>query len=102
MPWCRRRYGALKKGWKGNRDGNGFVIRRRGVILEELAPVGLLAHEHEKSASLSAVLDAGNDKWGKNTLILASEGFKQSFTAKAEMRSPRYTTRLADLPIVRA
>ena len=53
-------------------------------------------------ASLSAVLDAVNDKWGKNTLILASEGFKQSFTAKAEMRSPRYTTRLADLPIVRA
>jgi len=48
MPWCRRRYGALKKGWKGNRDGNGFVIRRRGVILEELAPVDLLAHEHEK------------------------------------------------------
>ena len=34
-----------------------------GVILKELAPVGLLAHEHEKSASLSAVLDAGNDKW---------------------------------------
>jgi len=62
----------------------------------------LLAHEHEKSASLSAVLDAVNDKWGKDTLILASEGFKQSFTAKAEMRSPRYTIRLADLPIVRA
>ena len=42
------------------------------VILEELAPVDLLAHEHEKSASLSAVLDAVNDKWGKKTLILAS------------------------------
>ena len=73
-----------------------------GVILKELAPVDLLAHEHEKSAKPVCRAGCCYDKWGKNTLILASEGFKQSFTAKAEMRSPRYTTRLADLPIVRA
>ncbi|PDT07487.1 hypothetical protein CO655_26885 [Rhizobium sp. M1] len=35
-------------------------------------------------------------------MILASEGFRQSFATKADMRSPRYTTRLADLPVVRA
>ncbi|WP_281410487.1 DUF4113 domain-containing protein [Rhizobium laguerreae] len=51
---------------------------------------------------MSAALDAVNDKWGKKTLILASEGFKQPFETKAQMRSPRYTTRLADLPVVRA
>ncbi|SDB74242.1 protein of unknown function [Agrobacterium fabrum] len=45
---------------------------------------------------------ADNDKWGKKTLILASEGFKQPFATKADMRSPRYTTRLSELPIVRA
>lgn len=38
----------------------------------------------------------------KKTLILASEGFKRASETKASMRSPRYTTRLADLPTVRA
>ncbi|MBZ5762526.1 DUF4113 domain-containing protein [Rhizobium sp. VS19-DR104.2] len=33
---------------------------------------------------------------------LASEGLKRSFETKAQMRSPRYTTRLTDLPVVRA
>jgi DNA polymerase V len=98
---------CAEKGWKGNRDGNGFAYTKAGVILddlipEELAPVDLFAHEHEKSTRVSAALDAVNDKWGKKTLILASEGFKQSFATKADMRSPRYTTRLADLPVVRS
>ncbi|WP_210199583.1 DUF4113 domain-containing protein [Brucella pseudogrignonensis] len=32
--------------------------------------------------------------------MLGSEGFKRDFEAKATMRSPRYTTRLSELPIV--
>ena len=57
---------------------------------------------HNDSGESGNALDAVNDKWGKKTLILASEGFKQPFATKADMRSPRYMTRLADLPIVRA
>lgn len=98
---------CAEKAWKGDKDGNGFAYTKSGVILDdlvpqELAPVDLFAHEQEKSAKLSAALDAVNDKWGKKTLILASEGFKRPFETKASMRSPRYTTRLADLPIVHA
>ncbi|MBD9375697.1 DUF4113 domain-containing protein [Rhizobium sp. ARZ01] len=51
---------------------------------------------------MSAALDTINDRWGKKTLVLASEGFRQSFATKADIRSPRYTTRLSDLPVVRA
>jgi DNA polymerase V len=95
------------KAWKGNKENNGFAYTKAGVMLddlvpEELAPVDLFAHEQAKSMKLSAALDAVNDKWGKKTLILASEGFRRSFETKASMRSPRYTTRLADLPVVRA
>ncbi|MCF1450512.1 DUF4113 domain-containing protein [Agrobacterium vitis] len=67
-----------------------------------MAPVDLFAHEQERLGKLSAALDAVNDRWGRKTLILASEGFKRPFNVKAEMRSPRYTTRLSDLPVVRA
>ncbi|UXT53229.1 Y-family DNA polymerase (plasmid) [Agrobacterium tumefaciens] len=95
------------RAWKGDREGNGFAYTKAGVMLDdlvqqEMAPVDLFAHEQAKSGKLSAALDAVNDRWGKKTLILASEGFKQSFATKADMRSPRYTTRLADLPVVRA
>jgi DNA polymerase V len=98
---------CTEKAWKGNKENNGFAYTKAGVMLddlvpEELAPVDLFAHEQAKSMKLSAALDAVNDKWGKKTLILASEGFKRSFETKASRRSPRYTTRLADLPVVRA
>lgn len=92
------------RAWKGDPEGNGFAYTKAGIILDdlipaELAPVDLFAHEQERSGKLSAALDAVNDRWGKKTLILASEGFKQPFATKADMRSPRYTTRLSDLPI---
>lgn len=95
------------RAWKGDPEGNGYAYTKAGVILDdlipqELAPVDLFAHEQAAANRLSAALDAVNDRWGKKTLILASEGFKQPFATKADMRSPRYTTRLSDLPVVRA
>jgi DNA polymerase V len=95
------------RAWKGDAAGNGFAYTKAGVILDdlipaELVPVDLFAHEQANAGKLSVALDAVNDRWGKKTLILASEGFRQSFATKADMRSPRYTTRFADLPIARA
>lgn len=95
------------KAWKGDPEGNGFAYTKAGVILDdlipaELAPVDLFAHETANAGKLSTAIDAVNDKFGKKTLILASEGFRRPFEAKAEMRPPRYTTRLADFPTVRA
>ncbi|MBD8663027.1 DUF4113 domain-containing protein [Rhizobium sp. CFBP 8752] len=48
---------------------------------------------------LSAAREAVNDRWGKEALILASEGFKHPFATKADMRSPRYTTRMRTCPL---
>jgi len=56
--------------------------------------------EWPRDARLMTALDAVNDRWGKKTLLLGSEGFKRDFEAKATMRSPRYTTRLNELPVL--
>ncbi len=98
---------SAAKGWKGDPSGNGFAYTKAGVILddliaEELAPNDLFGFEQEKSGKLSAALDAVNDRWGKKTVVLASEGFQRGFETKADMRSPRYTTRATDLPLARA
>jgi len=42
------------------------------------------------------------NKQGKGTLYFAGQGVQQSWQMKREMLSPRYTTRLAEVPIVRA
>ncbi|MGE7367927.1 Y-family DNA polymerase [Neorhizobium sp. NPDC001467] len=98
---------SVERGWPGDPGGNGFAYTKAGVILddliaEELAPADLFAHESATAAKLSMALDAVNDRWGKKTVVLASEGFRRSFETKADMRTPRYTTRISELPIVRA
>ena len=46
-------------------------------------------------------MDAVNARFGKRTLTLASEGLNRSWALRADHRSPRYTTRISDLPKVR-
>nr|WP_283094811.1 DUF4113 domain-containing protein [Loktanella sp. SALINAS62] len=48
-----------------------------------------------------AALDDVNGRFGKKTMVIASEGVSRSWQLRANHRSPRYTTRLADLPVVR-
>lgn len=97
---------CVEKAWKGDRGGNGYAYAKAGVILDDLlkegeAPQLLFDFERPRDARLMAALDAVNDKFGKKRMVLGSEGFRRSFEAKAEMRSPRYTTRLSEVPVVR-
>ncbi|KAB2655143.1 Y-family DNA polymerase [Brucella tritici] len=96
---------CVRKGWKGDPSGNGYAYTKAGVMLDDLiaaekAPAMLFEIERPRDAKLMSALDAVNDRWGKKTLLLGSEGFKRDFEAKATMRSPRYTTRLSELPIL--
>ena len=54
-----------------------------------------------RSAELIAALDAVNDRFGKKTMVLASEGMDRPWALRADHRSPRYTTRISDLPVLR-
>ncbi|MBD8556927.1 Y-family DNA polymerase [Rhizobium sp. CFBP 8762] len=97
---------CIERGWKGDRGGNGHGYTKAGVILEDLiaeqdAPKQLFEIENPRSAQLMHALDQVNDRFGKKTMVLASEGFKRTWATKADFRSPRYTTRLSDLPVVR-
>jgi len=96
---------CARKGWKGDPYGNGYAYTKAGVMLDDLiaadkAPAMLFEIERPRDARLMSALDAVNDRWGRKTLLLGSEGFQRGFEAKATMRSPRYTTRLSELPIL--
>jgi DNA polymerase V len=53
-------------------------------------------------AALMAVMDRVNAKYGRDTLFPAAMGVARRWEARAARRSPRYTTRLDELPRVRA
>ncbi|KGK99870.1 Y-family DNA polymerase [Thalassobacter sp. 16PALIMAR09] len=88
---------------KGSDKTYGFT--KAGVMLDDLLPLEerprTLFDAPQKSPDLMAALDAVNSRFGKKTLVLASEGMSRSWQLRANHRSPRYTTRISDLPVVR-
>ncbi len=51
---------------------------------------------------LMELLDDINQRYGSHTIKLAAEGYSKTWKMRSEMRSPCYTTRWDDLPIIRA
>ena len=45
---------------------------------------------------------AHNAKYGRGTVFPAATGVEQPWRQRADYHSPRYTTRLAELPVARA
>ena len=65
---------------------------------------GLGRLDREKDAALMTALDACNKRFGRGTVVSGGAGFAQhrSWSTRFEMRSPRYTTRPAELQVVSA
>ena len=89
----------------------GFNYAKAGVMLLDLQSAGVvqgeldLEDEIQDKGQLMSALDNLNRKYGKGTVQLASSGLtgdKRAFSMKQERRTPAYTTRWADIPIVRA
>ena len=82
-----------------------YAFTKAGVMLDDLLPLEdrprTLFDAPERSSALMTALDAVNDRFGKKTMVLASEGMTRSWQLRADHRSPRYTTRISDLPVVR-
>lgn len=82
-----------------------YAFTKAGVMLDDLLPTDdqprTLFDKPRKSPTLMAALDAVNARFGKKTMVLASEGTTRSWQLRANHRSPRYTTRISDLPVVR-
>ena len=84
----------------------GYVYQKAGVLLNDLVPdEGRQADlffdaseaNHAQSAKLMAVLDAINQRYGRHTLKLGSEGFKAPWKMKQNFKSPGYTTHWNEL-----
>ncbi len=85
--------------------GSVYAFTKAGVMLDDLLPLEdrprTLFDLPRGSPALMTALDAVNTRFGKKTLVLASEGMSRSWQLRADHRSPRYTTRLSDLPVVK-
>lgn len=88
---------------KGGTQAYGFT--KAGIMLDDLLPLEdrprTLFDVPKGSPALMTALDAVNTRFGKKTLVLGSEGMSRSWQLRANHRSPRYTTRISDLPVVK-
>jgi DNA polymerase V len=88
----------------------GYEYQLAGVLLPDLMPNGLqqlsLFQDEMtcslKSERLMTALDAINRNHGKHTLRYASQALSSRWHMRQQLKSPAYTTRWEDLPIVTA
>ncbi len=87
----------------------GYQYQKAGVALLALSPVamrqqGLFSDDaaNRQSASVMAMMDAVNARFGRSTLALASAGLGAPRQGRSENRTPRYTTSWQELPSVLA
>jgi DNA polymerase V len=85
----------------------GFRYAKAGVMLGELVSANQVQSDffYKKnfevgSNKLMGVLDHINQKMGRGSIKLASEGFKQPWRMKQGNKSPNYTTEWTDIPNV--
>lgn len=85
-----------------------YRYKRIGILFQQLVPRDqiqenlFVAPVDGRLPLLMRVIDQLNEVQGSGTIRFASEGVDQKWQARAERRSPRYTTRWADIPVARA
>ena len=83
---------------------------KAGLVTKDLVPLDgaprplFGALDREKSGALMAAMDACNSRFGRGAVVPARAGLmeKRTWSTKFEMRSPRFTTRLSEVPTVGA
>lgn len=88
----------------------GYQYKKVGVCLENLIPKNPrqldLFHQPSdetlvKKENLMRAFEGINQKYGSQTIRLAAEGYAKPWAMRAELKSPAYTTRWSELPIVK-
>lgn len=78
----------------------GYRYMKCGVIVQEFTPEGALqgslfeTADMEKNKKIMAAMDKLNNSLGKETVRLATQGFKKRYKLRADHLSPRYTTNI--------
>ena len=91
---------------------SGYNMAKAGVMLMDLQSDAVVqeelnfeGEECRDRGKLMESLDELNQRYGRGTVLMASAGLqgdKRTWSMKQERRTPAYTTRLSDMPIVRA
>lgn len=80
---------------------------KAGVVTTDLmrmedSPRALIGQmDRERSGQLMAAIDACNARWGRCAVVPARAGVadRRAWSTKFEMRTPRYTTQVSELPV---
>ena len=84
----------------------GYKYKKAGIILYGLSrqnvTKGLLDYDREASDSIMQTIDKINNRYGGETIKIASEGIKKIWKMKRENVSPCYTTRFDELVEVKS
>ncbi|MCW8400633.1 Y-family DNA polymerase [Legionella sp. PATHC038] len=89
---------------------SGYYYKKAGVCLLDLIPkkprqLDLFHQPCEEqiqdAEQLMSVFDQINQKFGRSTIRLAAEGYAKPWAMRAELKSPAYTTRWSEVPLVR-
>ena len=94
--------GIVEAAW---RDGPAYT--KAGIMLDdlvaaELRPRTLFEEGTERRERLMTAIDAVNERHGRFSAVTASQGFDRKWRARADSKSPAWTTRLAEVPIINA
>lgn len=82
----------------------GCRYKKAGIMLDQVLPETVaqlcLFAEQEQDSGLSGVMDKINERMGSSTLRLAAMDVGSDWRMQQNCRSPRYTTRWDELPVV--
>jgi DNA polymerase V len=117
---CSVRMTCMKPSWKGGSANTaavalferlyrpGFHYQKCGAMLTDLSPAAYSprdlfdTRDHARQARLMHALDAMNADYGARSVHVGNLGGRRpTWVMRQAFRSPRYTTRWAELPLVR-
>jgi DNA polymerase V len=84
---------------------DGYQYKKAGIMLSEISPVtrrqaDLLEPETTSNASLMRALDSLNQRYGRGTVKVSTQGAFKGWQMLQERKSPNYTTAWDEVPVV--
>lgn len=83
----------------------GYQYKKAGIMLSEISPVthrqgDLLEPETTSNSRLMLALDTLNQRYGRGTVKVSTQGAFKDWQMRQERRSPNYTTCWDEVPVV--
>jgi DNA polymerase V len=93
---------GAQHGWR-----DGYAITKAGVMLDDLVPQDLRPRtlfegDTDKRDRLMTALDDINGRFGTFAVVPGTQGYRREWKMRADNKSPAWTTRIAEVPSVRA